>query len=145
MDPNAIHAQAAQQVCRTLTLDPHADMYSSFGPMAVGRQKQQAAAYNQMNAGAVGIANGPQVGILGVKGIPYQGDQMAKIVEVLGTPERKRPTGTFSGMNTTDTILSFLRIENSRTMARYRSHARLPAVRLTEPVRRTLSRAVTLI
>lgn len=29
----------------------------------------------------------PQVGILGVKGIPYQGDQMAKIVDVLGTPE----------------------------------------------------------
>jgi hypothetical protein len=43
-----------------------------------------------MNAGAAGV-NGPQVGILGVKGIPYQGDQMAKIVEVLGTPERKRP------------------------------------------------------
>ncbi|KAI5454023.1 cyclin-dependent protein kinase [Naganishia albida] len=64
MDPNAIHAQAAQQ-------------------------KQQAAAYNQMNAGAAGI-NGPQVGILGVKGIPYQGDQMAKIVEVLGTPELDR-------------------------------------------------------
>lgn len=48
-----------------------------------------------MNAAAAGIANGPQVGILGVKGIPYQGDQMAKIVEVLGTPERKRPTRSF--------------------------------------------------
>lgn len=59
------------------------------------QQKQQAAAYNQMNAAAAGIANGPQVGILGVKGIPYQGDQMAKIVEVLGTPERKRPTRSF--------------------------------------------------
>lgn len=33
----------------------------------------------------------PQVGILGVKGIPYQGDQMAKIVEVLGTPEGWSP------------------------------------------------------
>lgn len=57
-------------------------------------QKQQAQAYSQLNAGAAGIANVPQVGILGVKGIPYQGDQMAKIVEVLGTPERERHAGS---------------------------------------------------
>lgn len=86
-----------------------------------------------MNAGAAGI-NGPQVGILGVKGIPYQGDQMAKIVEVLGTPERKRRYDHRMAWGSIDDMPSlYSRI--SRPMARYRSYARLPAICPPEPVR----------
>ncbi|KAJ9120870.1 hypothetical protein QFC22_002805 [Naganishia vaughanmartiniae] len=63
MDPSAIHAQQQAQ------------------------QKQQAQAFAQNQSAAAAMANVSQVGVLGVKGIPYQGDQMAKIVEVLGTPD----------------------------------------------------------
>ncbi|KAJ9105347.1 hypothetical protein QFC21_001716 [Naganishia friedmannii] len=73
MDPSAIHAQQQAQ------------------------QKQQAQAYAQNQssnassaAAAAAMANVSQVGVLGVKGIPYQGDQMSKIVEVLGTPDLER-------------------------------------------------------
>jgi hypothetical protein len=64
-------------------------------PAPAIRQKQaQAYAQNQSSnaaaaAAAAAMANVSQVGVLGVKGIPYQGDQMAKIVDVLGTPDRE--------------------------------------------------------
>jgi len=64
-------------------------------------------------------------GILGVKGMPFQRDQMSKIVDVLGTPDGESRVQTHDLHGRLSTIL----LDGGReTLGGYSAHARVPRV-----------------
>jgi hypothetical protein len=65
-------------------------------------------------------------GILGVKGMPFQRDQMSKIVDVLGTPD-----GESSNLRHGIIMLRLIArrlIYGREALGRYSAHARIPRI-----------------